>query len=419
MPAKPSVTILGGGFGGLETAFLARKLLGDRIDLTIVSDRDHFLFKPNTIYIPYGLDPEKLTVGLAKPARKKGIKLVLAKAHEINADNKTVKADGQELRYDYLVVATGATMRPDEIPGLAEHAQTIWTPVEMLKLRVAYYTLLEDLKAGKERRVLFLVPPNNKCSGPLYEMVLMLDTWLREHRVRQKATITFTTYERNFIQAFGPRLHQVMTWEFGHRGITGYNQYVAERVEADHVAYANGETLPYDLLISFPPHAAAQAFPGLPADGRGFIQTELQTRQVLGCPEIYAVGDTADFPVKQAFLAFEQGDAAAYHLAARVLGTEPEHLFDPISMCVMEQFDRATFAQVPLRLTGRPELPVEVRPEADGLYRVGSGKIWRLGKKAIGFSVPWRFSTGEPFHAGLPWKAMELSLKAMSAVLAK
>ena len=62
--AKPKVVVLGGGFGGLETAYRLRKRVGDKADITIVSDRERFLFKPNTIYIPYGLDPDKLWVDL-------------------------------------------------------------------------------------------------------------------------------------------------------------------------------------------------------------------------------------------------------------------------------------------------------------------------------------------------------------------
>ncbi len=59
---KPKIVILGGGFGGLEAAFYLRWRLAQQADITLVSDRDHFLFKPNTIYIPFGLDPEKLTI---------------------------------------------------------------------------------------------------------------------------------------------------------------------------------------------------------------------------------------------------------------------------------------------------------------------------------------------------------------------
>ncbi len=138
---------------------------------------------------------------------------------------------------------------------------------------------------------------------------------------------------------------------------------MVDHVEPDAVVYNNDQRLPFDLLVSFPPYVAAVAFPGLPADGRGFLQTVLETRRVVDHPEIYAVGDAGDFPVKQAFLAFLQADA--------------------------------------------PEL-----------YRVGSSPTWRLGKKLLGVYLPWRFGAGEPFHAGLPWKGMEIGLKVMSRLLA-
>jgi sulfide:quinone oxidoreductase len=123
--------------------------------------------------------------------------------------------------------------------------------------------------------------------------------------------------------------------------------------------------------------------------------------------------------VKQAFLAFLQADAAAEHIAVRVESREPQFGFDPVSMCVMEELDTATFAQVPLRVTGDPARPVEVRPDANGAYRVGVSPIWRLGKKTLALYLPLRFRAGRPFHAGGPWKAMELGLKTMSTVLAR
>jgi NADH dehydrogenase FAD-containing subunit len=415
---RPRILVLGGGFGGLEAAFYLRMRLDERADLTLVSDSDRFLFKPNTIYIPFGLDPERLVIPLEHPTRRKGISLVRAAAHEIDPLRKIVDVDGGKLLYDYLVVATGASMRPVEIPGLAEHAETIWTPEAMLRLRTALGRLLEEVRGGNRRRVLFLVPPNNKCAGPLYELVFMLDTWLRRRRARDGVDITWSTFEETFIQAFGPRLHHTVAGEFQRRGITGHNGYVVEEIAPREVRYRHGERLPFDLLVSFPPYVAATAFPGLPQDDRGFLRTEAATRQVVGHPEIYAVGDAGDFPVKQAFLAFLQADAAAEHIAARVLGTQPALTFEPTSLCVMEQFDTATFAQVPLRLTGIPERPVEVRPDADGAYRVGSSPAWRLGKKLLGVYLPWRFRAGNPFHAGLPWKGMELGLRVMAGVLA-
>ena len=125
---QPRIVVLGGGFGGLEAAFYLRMRLGDRARITLVSDRDRFLFKPNTIYIPFGLDPERLMIPLAEPARRKAIALIVSPVREIDPARQEVRVDGQTIPYDYLVVATGAGMRPEEIPGLAEHAYTIWTP---------------------------------------------------------------------------------------------------------------------------------------------------------------------------------------------------------------------------------------------------------------------------------------------------
>jgi sulfide:quinone oxidoreductase len=415
----PNILVLGGGFGGLEAAFYLRMKLEARANITLVSDRDYFLFKPNTIYIPFGLDPEKLKVGLERPTRRKKIAFIKDRVREVDADAKKVRTEGRELSYDFLVVATGADMRPEEVPGLKENAETIWTPREMLKLRLALYDLLEEAREGLHKRVLFLVAPNNKCAGPLYELVFMLDTWLRRKGVRSNIDLTWSTYEQTYIQAFGPRLHEVATDEFERRVIAAHTGYTAQRVGKGEVHYANGEILPYDLLVTFSPYVSQISYPTLPGDDRGFIQTDLATRQVTGHSDIYAVGDAGDFPVKQAFLAFLQADAAAEHLSARVLGTEPELAFEPTSMCVMEQFDKATFAQVPLRLTGVPNKPIEVDSSAMEMYKVGSYPAWRLGKKMLGYYLPFRFGWGNPFHAGTPWKGMEVGLKAMSSLLAR
>lgn len=421
MPGErnPRVLVLGGGFGGLETAFTLRKQVGDRAAITLVSDLDHFYFKPNSIYIPFGLDPEKLRVPLDRPAKRSGIELIQARATGVDSDARRVETDGGELGYEYLVIATGAGMRAAEVPGLPEHAHGTWTAEDMLALRRSFEELRQAAASGARRRVLFLVPPNNKCAGPLYEIVLMLDTWLGRNGTGGNVEIVWTTYEPSFIHAFGPRLHDLVSEEFDRRGISGHAGYAVTEVTPDEVRYANGESLGYDLLVSFPPYVAAESFPGLPGDERGFLKTELASRQVVGHPDVYAVGDSGDFPVKQAFLAFLQGDAAAGHIGSRILGTEPSAAFDPVSMCVMEQFDKATFAQVPLRLTGDPADPIEVRPGAEGDYEVGSSKVWRMGKKMLGLSVPWRFGRGQPFHGGAFWSAMNAGLRAMATLFAK
>jgi sulfide:quinone oxidoreductase len=72
MSAKPRILVLGGGFGGLESLFYLKHVLADRANLTLVTDRPYFLFKPNTIYIPFGDAPEKFEIDLVHPCKSRG-----------------------------------------------------------------------------------------------------------------------------------------------------------------------------------------------------------------------------------------------------------------------------------------------------------------------------------------------------------
>jgi sulfide:quinone oxidoreductase len=419
MSARPQVLVLGGGFAALESTFLLRMRLGEKVDIRLVSDRDHFVFRPNSIYVPFGADPASLLVDLRKPLSRRHVNFERGSVAEVDADAHFVTlADGQRFRYDKLIVATGADTHAEEIPGLTDHAATIWTTDSMLDVRRRFADVRDRAGRGERQRVLFLVPPNNKCSGPLYEIVFMLETWLRRAHARDRVDITLSTYEHGFIQAFGPRLHELVTAQFAERGIDGHTEEVATEVRPGEVRYADGSSRAFDQLIAFPPYVAAVRYPALASDDRGFVATVFETRLAAGHDDVYVPGDAGDFPIKQAFLAFLQADAVAEHIAADVTGAPFRAPFDPVSMCIMEMFDTATFANVPVELTGDPSRPVRVRPDADGAYRVGTSPVWRLGKKTLGFTVPARFAAGDPFHAGRVWDAMDVGLRAMSGVLA-
>ncbi|WP_344486368.1 NAD(P)/FAD-dependent oxidoreductase [Glycomyces endophyticus] len=421
MRTRPRVVIAGGGFAGLETAFTLRSRLGDRVDLRLIANEHDFLFRPNTIYLPFGGDEAKLHVPLTDAAVRRGVDLVRASLKRVDTDLHLVELDdGTIEHYDYLVLATGAAMRPEEVPGLAEHARTIWTPGQMHDLGDDLERLHLAAADGEVRHVLFAVPPGNKCAGPLYEIAFMLETWLRRRHLRDLVCLTFTTYEHQFIQAFGPGVHHVVADEFADRGVNGYTDQALTRVEDGIAHYANGTARTFDLLVAFPPYRAAVDYPGLPTDDRGFLLTEPDTRRVQGTANVYAPGDAGDFPVKQAFLAFLQADAVADDIAARIdpAAVPAPRRFAPVSMCVMEMLDKAAFAQVPLQTTGDPAAPVRVDPDAEEDYLVGVSPIWRLGKKALGYYLPHQFAAGRPFHGGLAWHAMELGLKGMSKTLA-
>ena len=128
MKSRANIVIAGGGFAGLESAFLLRAKLRERAQITLVSNQPDFLFKPNTIYIPFGGKLDPLLIPLSQPTAKRDIEFVQGRVASVDADAQRIDVDGRSLPYDFLVLATGADMAADEIPGLQTYAETIWTP---------------------------------------------------------------------------------------------------------------------------------------------------------------------------------------------------------------------------------------------------------------------------------------------------
>jgi NADH dehydrogenase FAD-containing subunit len=412
----PRIVVIGGGFGGLEAAFHLRRRLDNRAEIELISETDTFVFKPNAIYVPFGMDPERLLTSIAEPMRNRGIYFIPGRVDDIDPHRRTVRVDRRVIGWDHLIVATGAGARPVEVPGLAEHANLMGSPDAMLVLRQRFEQVLEAAKSGHRSRVAFLLPPAHGWPVPLYELAFMLETWLTRHGARDAVEIAFATHESTYAAALGRRLGGFIEKEFTRRGIEGRTGFVVAGVEPQRVIARDGEAVPFELLVSVAPQVASTRFPSLPTDARGFITTELATRNVVGHPGVYAIGDAADFPVKQAHLATVQASVAAEQIAASILLEPARETFNPVGMVVLEQLDQGTFVRAPLRATAEPGV-VEVA-EDDAAYRFGSSPFWRAGKVMMGGYMPWRFRRGAPARTGVPWKGLEVGLGAMARTLA-
>jgi NADH dehydrogenase FAD-containing subunit len=415
--SRPSVVVLGGGFAGLEAAFSLRRRLRDAVDLTLVSDRDHFIFRPHTTYIPFGADPSRFETPLAEPARRRSIRLWKNRVLGVDAGPQRVRLEGGTLPYDYLVIATGAAMRPEEIPGLREHAGALWMPRDMVRLRSRFERIVRLGRNGVTTEVVFLVPPFNQWTPPVYEMVLMLETRLRRERARGAIRLVLATAEEGYVQALGPRLDGILEQELLDRGIEGHRGHVVTAVEPGLVRFANGAAIRYDDLVALSPHVAAVRYDGLPMSERGFLRTAATCRAVLGIGGIFAVGDAGDFPVKQAVLALQQADAAAEAIAGAVLREGPRAVFEPVSTCVIDELDNAAFARVPLDLSGRPSLRAGPSPAGE-VDHAGTSGLWRLGKKLPGDLVSSRFRAGRP-ATGAAWSLMDAGMRGLARVMAR
>lgn len=410
------VVVLGSGFAALETAFRLRSLVAeDSADITVVSEQDEFLFRPNLVRLPFGGAEGPLHLSLARPLSRRRIKQRIATVEGVDPALGIVHTGkGLPVHYDRLVIATGTDVRPEEVPGLERFAHQIWLPGQLHRLGEDLRAVAREANHGSPQRVLFLVPPGHWSAGPLYEIALMLDTWLRRREIRHQVDLTFTTVEDTYLQAFGPKVHEAVLEEFVRRGIHGCPGAEPVKVTEEEVTYTHGGAREFDLLVTSPPRVPSVRYEGLPTDRRGFLRCEPTSRAVIGFPEIFAPGDAGDFPVKQSFLALLQGDAVAREIA----GVRRDVGFDPTALCLLDMGDKAMFATVPLMLTGDERCPVTVDPEAYSDYRVGTGPGWRTGRRILDRYMALRFHAGLPCHAGAGWTAVDLAFRAGARLFA-
>src|SRR5690242_14509270 len=108
MGAVPGVVIIGGGFGGL---YCARKLAGAPVDITLIDRKNHHTFQP----LLYQVASAVLSPGdIASPIRailrgQNNVRVLLDEAIGFDLERRRVQLRHEELPYDYLVVAAGAT----------------------------------------------------------------------------------------------------------------------------------------------------------------------------------------------------------------------------------------------------------------------------------------------------------------------
>jgi NADH dehydrogenase len=149
----PEVVIVGGGFGGL---YAARALRGAPVHTTIVDRRNHHLFQPLLYQVATAaLNPADIASPIRSVFRgRKELSVLLAEAVGVDLAAKTlVLADG-ELRYDYLVLATGAThsyFGHDEWAPLAPGLKSIEDALEIRRRVLLAYEMAER-ETDRERR---------------------------------------------------------------------------------------------------------------------------------------------------------------------------------------------------------------------------------------------------------------------------
>lgn len=316
--------ILGAGVGGLSVieGLADSDVSLDGVDITVVDeDFSHFLGFTLPWVMRGWRDRDSVPIRPSVSALY-GVRTVTGMVHAIDPQQRTVTlAEGTELGFDALVIATGARNVIDNVPGLRE-AMGAGTAVHYYSAEAAA-AAHQAIKKFTGGDLVFLVTSQPyRCPVAPYEGSLLAADLLRDNGLRSPAAISVYSPEKHPMPSAGPFAGPELVNLLNENGIAFFGDHAVTRIDSDHqeIHFQHGGTASYDLLVFIPPHE-----PAVTLDGPGWISVDATTMQTRH-PGIFAIGDTTTItspsgrPLPKAAIFAKSGAKAAAHNALHYLG---------------------------------------------------------------------------------------------------
>ncbi len=346
--AGKTIAVLGGGVGGLVAANRLRRLLPHEHRVVIVNRTVWHSFAPAYTSVMLGQKAgEQISRDLRRLSRK-GIEFIAAEITGIDLSKNTVHLSGDELVYDYLVVAMGAQYSAGDIQGLRT-ASTYYTleGAEALREEINGFT------SGRIAIVVLGLP--FKCPAAPYEGALLLDHYFRRKRVRTEVEIRLITPEPAPLLVAGDAIGKEVTEMLAGREIwfSPNTNLKAVDHEAGKLSFEDGTDAAFDLLIAVPVHEVPTVVreAGLAKEG-DWVRVDRET-MATEFERVYAIGDITGIPLanglslpKAGVFAEGEADVVARNIAADIGGGETRWAFGGEGSCFLETgYGKAAFVK--------------------------------------------------------------------------
>ena len=333
------LVVLGAGTAGTMVANkLRRRLHATEWLITLVDQDNRHVYQPGLLLLPFGVyTPDELV----KPRTRflpAGVELVVSEIDRVDAQACRVHlGNGRELAYDYLVIATGTSPRPDQTPGMdGDEWKTSVFDFYTLDGATALGQKLADWDGG--RLVVHVTEMPIKCPVAPLEFAFLADAFFTERGMRDRVDITYVTpLEGAFTK---PIASKRLGGMLAGRGITLESDFVVDRVDTETKTLVSMDEreVPFDLLVTVPLNMGADfvARSGL-GDELNYVPVDKGTLQSKQYPNIFALGDAADIPASKAgSVAHFSVEVFTENFLALVAGKPMTHRFDGHANCFVE-----------------------------------------------------------------------------------
>ena len=335
-----TVLILGAGAGGTMVANKLSKTLDSlEWEVIIIDQAERHYYQPGFLFIPFGIYTAD---DIVKPMRDfipGNVKFVHSGIETIEPDANRVKLvrNNQVINYDYLVVATGCNIHPEETEGMTdggwrENIFDFYTPdgAEALSRFIRFW------KGG--RLVVNITEMPIKCPVAPLEFIFLADWYFHERQMRDDVELVLATplpgaFTKPIASAaLGDMLKQkniIVEPEFNIGEVDSSTNTIKSWDERD---------ISYDLLVTIPTNMGADAIgdAGM-GDELNFVPTDKHTLQAKNWENVWVIGDATNLPTSKAgSVAHFECDILVENLLRHMEGLEPLPKFDGHANCFIE-----------------------------------------------------------------------------------
>ncbi len=304
-PIHHQVVIVGGGTAGITVAAQLTKGWGRKMDVAVVDPAEKHYYQPLWTLVGAGLAKKESTQrseASVIPKRTTWIKEAVA---EFFPEKNMLKTkSGQEITYDYLVVAAGLQINWGKIPGLKESIGK-----DGVCSNYSYETVdttWEAIRNFKGGTALFTNPSGAvKCGGAPQKIMYLADDRFREAGIRDKTKIIYTSALPNIFAVDKYRLTLEKVIERKNIECRFRQELVELKPATKEAVVKNldtGEmsTIRYDLIHVTPPMGPPDFISHSPlADSGGWVEVDSKTLQHTRYPNIFGIGDCSNLPTSK------------------------------------------------------------------------------------------------------------------------
>ncbi len=336
------IVILGAGTAGTMMLNKLTKALDPKEwELVIVDQDENHYYQPGFLFIPFGIYDEKDVVKPKKDFLPKKARSIFTGIDRIIPDeNKVLLENGEELDYNFLIVATGTEICPDEIEGLNDE---LWHKeifdFYTIEGAVALANYLKNWDGGK--LVVNIAEMPIKCPVAPLEFLFLADDYYKKRNMRHKVDITLVTpLDAAFTKPIAAQELGNFMEEKGINIITDFSIGSVDN-EAKKIISWDEQEVDFDLLVSIPTNMGIEAIERSDmGDELNFIPTNKHTLQSENWENIFVIGDATNLPSSKAgSVAHFEADILLENLLSAIAGKPLEASFDGHANCFIESGD--------------------------------------------------------------------------------